>query len=178
VSVKSDSALDVAYSVTPGYSAVELPYSWGRLAALVVMPAGEALGSYVAGLTTTRLASVVRRLKKNPVFVDLPRFTLRTSGELSQVLQAMGMHDAFQNADLSGMLPGVTGLAVQQVVQRAYLHVTAWGTEAAAATGIGVGVSATTSKVRVVFDHPFLFLVRDTKTGAILFAAEVQNPAA
>jgi serpin B len=92
------------------------------------------------------------------------------------VLQALGMHRAFSNdADLSGLSD--TPTYVNQVVQRDYLQVGELGTTAAAATGVGVSIQSLTI-TQVELDHPFLFLVRDTQTGAILFASEITDPSA
>jgi serpin B len=65
---------------------------------------------------------------------------------------------------------------VGQVIQRDYLSVTEKGTEAAAVTGIAVETSLAVQRQVVHLDHPFLFLIRDVKTGAILFASEVVDP--
>ena len=87
------------------------------------------------------------------------------------------MRDAFDsNADLSGMSPA--SLVVTDVVQKATLDVTAWGTEATAATGIVGATSGRLASMTLAIDHPFLFLIRDTHTGTIFFEAQVDNPGA
>jgi serpin B len=65
---------------------------------------------------------------------------------------------------------------VQRVEQRAYLQVTPIGTKAAAVTGIGIVGSAAEIVPTISIDRPFLFMVRDDTTGAILFESMVQNP--
>ena len=87
------------------------------------------------------------------------------------------MTDAFaDNADFGKLAK--QPLMVNTVVQKDYLAVAEKGTEAAAATGVGMVGTAVMRTTPVNFDHPFLFLVRDTKTGAILFASQVQDPSA
>jgi serine protease inhibitor len=87
------------------------------------------------------------------------------------------MRDAFDanNADLSGM--SATSLFVTDVVQKDTLSVTPWGSEATAATGIGTATAAEEIRMSINIDHPYLFLIRDTHTGEILFEAQVVNPA-
>ena len=70
------------------------------------------------------------------------------------------------------------GLSVSQVVQRDYLKVDEEGTEAAAVTGVGMSATSAVGRTQPVFDKPFLFLVRDTQTGVVLFAGQIVDPSA
>jgi len=156
-----------------GYDAVQLPYKGGRFAALVIMPTAGTLPDFVNGLTTASLDDLVNGMRKTAVNLSMPRFQLNDSHLLNSTLESIGMSDAFGNADLSGMSPA--RLFVSQVQQKAFLKVTEEGTEAAAATGAGIASSLRGAE-SITVNHPFLFLIRDTTTGAILFAAEVENP--
>jgi len=159
---------------TPAYDAVQLPYAGGRFAALAVMPKQQNLTSFVGGLTVPGLARIVDSLSPQEMPVRLPRFTAATYTKLNDTLAAMGMPTAFTGrADFSAMSP--QPMCVQTVAQRDYLRVDEKGTEAAAVTGIGM--TTISARPTISFDHPFLFLVHDTKTGTIMFAAQVQNPA-
>jgi serine protease inhibitor len=164
-------------SVTDDYQAVQLPYKGGRFAALAIMPTHETLDNYVHGLNTSALQKVAAGLHPTGLQLDMPKFTTSSTLDLKSPLMAMGMDDAFGGgADFSALSP--QALQVDQVVQRVYLKVAEKGTEAAAATGISmIPTSAMGPSSVIVLDHPFLFLIRDTKTGAILFASEVQHPA-
>jgi serpin B len=90
----------------------------------------------------------------------------------------MGMPTAFTDqADFSG-IDARGGLAISEVVHKAFVDVSEQGTEAAAATGITVSLtSARLPEPPVVFraDHPFIFLIRDTRTGAILFIGRLMR---
>ncbi|HET6877029.1 MAG TPA: serpin family protein [Jatrophihabitans sp.] len=171
------SELSAPAAVTPGYSAVQLPYRGGRFAALAIMPTGQSLGSFVTSLTPDRLAQITSSLIGGNVDLTMPRFTTTsTLDSLPEALHALGMHSAFgPGADFSALSP--QAVSVGQVVQRDFLSVTEKGTEAAAVTGIGVVTSIAVPQRVVHLDHPFLFLVRDVKTGAVLFASEVMDPA-
>jgi serpin B len=164
------------WAVGDGYQAVELPYTGGRFAALAVMPTTGSLGRFVAGLTPDRLAGIAAALHTGAAaVVTLPRFSTTSALDLRHALAALGMPDAFTSrADFSALSSVPTN--IQSVEQRVYLAVGEKGTEAAAVTGIGMQATSAFAGRSLTFDHPFLFLVRDTVTGAILFASLVQNP--
>jgi serpin B len=167
----------LACATTPDYQAVQLPYRGGRFAALAIMPTHESLSSYLDGLSASSLHAVVNGLQPGTTQLEMPKFTVRSFVDLVPTLKQMGMGAAFDGADFSALSP--ESLQVSQVVQRDYLRVAEKGTEAAAATGIGMTTGARVANTRTIaLDHPFLFLIRDTRTGAILFAAQIQNPAA
>jgi serpin B len=173
----SGKSLTAPVSVTRRYTAVELAYAGHKLSALVVMPTGRSLSSFVASLTPASLDRLVGGLSSRGVSLSMPTFTVRSDNHLNATLSSMGMSQAFGlGADFSGIAASPP-LMVQTVEQRAYLQVTPKGTTAAAATGVGVTASAVEVLQRVVVNHPFLFLVRDNATGAILFESMVENPA-
>jgi serpin B len=173
----SGNPLTVPLSITHRYTAVELPYVGHQLSALVVMPTRSSLSSFVASLTPASLNRLLGGLSSRPIGLTMPTFTLRSDNHLNPTLSSMGMSAAFgPGADFSGIAASPP-LSVQTVEQRAYLQVTPKGTTAAAATGVGVSTSAVEVLQRVVIDHPFLFLVRDNATGAILFESMIENPA-
>ena len=169
-------ALPATASVSPGLDAVQLPYAGGRFAALVLMPPAGTLTGFVRTLSSARLDQIVKRLRAANLDLAMPRFRLEDSHDLNATLQALGMKQAFTPAaDLSGLSPA--HLSVADVAQKAFLRVTEWGTEAAAATGVSIATAGRQAQMSITIDHPFLFLIRDTKTGAILFASQVGNPA-
>jgi len=88
----------------------------------------------------------------------------------------MGMPTAFTTAaDFSG-IDGRRDLAISQVVHKAFIDVSEEGTEARRGTGVGVSLTAFTPPAIFRADHPFLFLIRDTTSGAILFAGRYEKP--
>lgn len=163
-------------AITNDYQAVELPYTGGRFAALAIMPTRGTLTDYVATLTPEDITRVADGLDTNAL-VAMPRFTTTSTIDLKPVLQALGMRAAFTgDADFSGLSAEAT--MVDQVVQRDYLGVGERGTTAAAVTGVSMVPTAAPFGPQIRLDHPFLFLIRDTKTGAILFASEITDPSA
>ena len=169
------------YLAGEGLKVLELPYGAGDLSMLVLLPDSiEGLAGLEARLTGDNLTRWHTALRREKVRVFVPRFKLTSQFQLADVLKAMGMPLAFtpDRADFSGM-DGRRDLFVSAVIHKAYVEVNEEGTEAAAATGIAVGATAVMSpKEPPVFraDHPFLFLIRENRTGSLLFLGRVVNP--
>lgn len=110
--------------------------------------------------------------------LTLPRFSIETRVDLAGLLSDMGMGDAFNPAvaDLSG-ITGNRGLILSKVIHQANIDVTEEGTIAAAVTiTTGAGAAAPPTKVQFHVDKPFIYLITDTTTGAILFMGRVDDP--
>jgi len=106
--------------------------------------------------------------------IVIPIFSFTSDFSLAQVLTAMGMPSAFgPNADFSGMT-GYPDLFINAVVHKAFIAVNEEGAEAAAATAVGMDFESMGPSF--IADHPFLFLLYDHVTGAILFMGRVENP--
>ena len=116
-------------------------------------------------------------LSTKRVALSLPRFSLHSKLNGKDALEALGMTDAFDsNADFSGM-DGTRGLTIRDVVQQATVSVDERGTEAAAATGVVMQIAAFEHETLTI-DGPFLFLIRDKATGAVLFLGQVVDAGA
>lgn len=159
--------------------AVSLPYENGTLAMLVVLPkAPDGLAGVEAGLTAQKFWSWSTG-QSRAVNLTLPRFRSTAEFDLVKPLQALGMTDAFEpsKADFSG-INGRRDLALSAVVHKAFVEVEEKGTEAAAATGVAMTRSSGVAPPPVVFraDRPFLYMIRDNETGAILFIGRLAKP--
>ena len=116
------------------------------------------------------------------VVLSLPRFKMTQQFGLSDALTAMGMRKAFDKdaADFTG-IEATRGLFLSAVIHKAFVDVNEVGTEAAAATAVVVGRAMAIQRPQppIVFraDHPFVFLIRDNRSGGILFMGRVVNPA-
>jgi len=113
------------------------------------------------------------------VQVSLPKFHAESEFSLGKALSTMGMAAAFTDyADFSG-IASKGSLAISAVVHKAFVDVSEQGTEAAAATGIAVHATAVRMPEQVVVfraDHPFIFLIRDTRSEVVLFIGRLMNP--
>jgi len=167
-----------AYRQFNGVQALELPYGNKDLAMLILLPdRGHELSALEQKLTAEKLADWIPRLRQREVRVRLPKFKLTAQFRLKDTLASMGMTDAFgSQADFSG-INGRHDLLLSAVIHQAFVEVNEEGTEAAAASGGAVqlkGVFPEPPLFRA--DHPFLFLIRDRRTGSILFLGRVLNP--
>jgi serpin B len=163
------------YKEIDGMKMVELPYKGGELSMVVILPKlPDGVPAIEAKLTPKNLSTWIGQLKdRDKMEVSLPRFRLETRYELPEKLVALGMVEAFGPADFSGMAPGDHS-PISGVTHKAFVDVNEEGTEAAAATAIVRSDSADPLPFRA--EHPFIFLVRDVKHGAILFMGRVMNP--
>ena len=112
--------------------------------------------------------------------VIMPKFKYDSSFQLNETLRDLGMRDAFSAgaADFSGMT-GTRELYIGAVVHKAYVAVDEAGTEAAAATAVLMPTMAMPAQpVEMTIDRPFVFLIRDSMTGSILFIGRVVDPGA
>ena len=162
-----------------GVTAVQLPYVGDQYAADVIMPTSQSLADFVATLSPGELTGIERQLiSTENVEVTLPKFDISSQLSLGPILAALGMPDAFSSAaDFSG-IDGRTDLQIGLAKQSAVIQVDEAGTTAAAATVIAIAGSIPLLPVRVVIDHPFLFVIRDLTSGAIIFTAQVTDPTA
>jgi serpin B len=156
----------------------ELPYEGGGASMLVMLPDDGDLEELESKLTPANLDAWAQALRKREIVLSIPRFSMTWGTEdLIPELRALGIVDLFSDrCDLSGM-DGTTELYVSHVLHKAFVEVNEEGTEAAAATAV-VGRLKAAMPVSFVADRPFLFVIRDTGTGAILFAGRVVDPTA
>lgn len=162
---------------------VELPYDQSKLALLIVLPKAEnGLAEMVKKLDEPALAEMTRFLIRTRVELSLPKFTFGWGAPLDGPLKAMGLRLAFTDkADLSGLAELSEGkpLGLTGVFHKTFIAVDEKGTEAAAATGVVVGVKSgvvTGQPVAFHADHPFFFVIRDTETGRLLFTGQLHDP--
>ena len=160
---------------------LEMPYTGGDLSMVVLLPKpGYELAKLESMLRPEVIRSWLSQLSKEKVEVFLPRFKLEERFVLNEELQGLGMIDAFDKvaADFSGMTPG-PDLYISMVIHKAFVEVNEEGTEAAAATAVIMDAKAMILDEPHVFraDRPFVFLVRDLRSGSILFMGRLANPA-
>lgn len=153
-----------------GWAAVRLPYSGEELSMTVIVP--DDLASFEQKLDVALLEQVEASIRPGGIHLSLPRFTARTHLSLADTLADMGMPSAFGSADFSGMTPG-RELFLAAVEHEAVVEVDEEGTEAAAASG---GAMAGSHGPTVTVDRPFVFVIRDEPTGAVLFLGRVADP--
>jgi serpin B len=175
------------YAAGDGWQAVDLPYSTpvggtspgiGPLVMTLILPSDMA--AFEKSLTPDKLETIFASLEPSRVQVTMPKFGIDTQASLGDVLKGLGMPTAFDPsaADFSGITTQQR-LFISAVIHQATIDVDEKGTEAAAATAVAMATAGLTSQpalIQMRVDHPFLFALRDTETGAILFLGRVADP--
>jgi len=169
----------LSYLAGKGFQAVELPYIGGKVSMLLIVPDSGSFSNFEAGLDSTQVDAILASLQHQMVFLSIPKFNFESKFNLKDTLAGMGMSTAFdpQQADFSGM-DGTHTLYIGDILHKAVVTVDEKGTEAAAASAVVMEASAAFGEQPVVLtvDRPFIFLIRDQSSGAILFAGRLLNP--
>jgi serpin B len=161
-----------ASASSASWQAIELPYRGDKLAMVVVVP--RDLRTFEAQLTPDGLIAIVGSLRaQDKTRLAMPKFTFSFHASLVQALEDLGLASLFAHPDLSGVT-GDVGPFVQALEHEVFIKVNEAGTEASAATA---AVEAEDSEgPAIAVDRPFLFVIRDRPTGAILFVGRVLDP--
>jgi serpin B len=163
------------------FQLLEMPYVGKDLTMVVLLPKkADELSAFEKRLTPGRLAEWLGNLHSVKVETYLPKFKMTSELSLKKVLSEMGMPLAFdeEKANFSGMADIRGGLYLSEVAHKAFVDVNEEGTEAAASTAVVVKARSASGNRLPVFraDHPFVFLIRDAKSGSILLMGRVTNP--
>jgi len=184
VELMSDTFGSLPYVEEDGFQAVMLPYKGNRFSLVVLLPRKkDGLAALEKELTSDKLTGWLAKCNPQLVEVFLPKFQFSGGGELKGPLAALGMRRAFDRslADFSGMSQE-EGLFLGDVVHKTFMDVNEEGTEAAGATAVYTWKSKDkddgppASPVLFRADHPFLYLIRDDRSGCILFIGRLTDP--
>lgn len=159
------------YQETAEYQAADLLYGNGAFAMTVLLPQrGHTPGELLAGLTADTWKELAGRFQTQEMHLTLPRFRLEYSRTLAEDLTALGMGIAFDRtrADFYRIADVRSDrLYITRVDQKTFVDVNEEGTEAAAATAVGIGV--TSAPPAMVVDRPFVFAIRERLSGTVVF---------
>ncbi len=176
-----DEYVQFDYLETRDMQMLQMPYEGGKLSMTILLPKGHDLASLERLLSVEKLDQWRKDQEEGArVDVYIPKFKIRANYFLKDNLTNMGMPTSFtEMADFSGICPG-RDLFIDEVIHQAYVNVNEAGTEAAAATEVGIaecppGLLAEEVPVFRA-DHPFLFMIEDEETGCILFLGRVSDP--
>lgn len=167
-----------------GFQGVRLPYRGDRFAMYVLLPdAGQSLADLRGRMTADAWRGWVGRFRPTEVQLVMPRYRMSVESRLNAPLQAMGMAEAFNpNAARFNALLDADYLARQNAyvgaaLQKVFIEVNEEGTEAAAVTGVEIRTTSVPAPpVEFVVDRPFMLVIRDDQTGALLFVGQVNDP--
>lgn len=144
---------------------------------VILLPKAGQFEAFEESMSYQTVEGIISDINRRQVSLSMPEFEFESEFSLKSVLANMGMPIAFSgDADFSGMT-GSKDLFIDEVIHKAFVSVDEAGTEAAAATAVIMKLTAMPEEpVAVTIDRPFIFLIRDLETGAILFIGRVTNP--
>ncbi|QNI30281.1 serpin family protein [Alloacidobacterium dinghuense] len=172
---------EYGYSNAEGLEAIRLPYADGTFAMYVVLPKNDtAMQSFLQQLTADAFTKIVSSLHPQRGTIELPRFTITYDATLNAILTKLGMGNAFSDhANFEGICKAPPHLRISEVRHASFLKVDEEGTEAAAATSVGIRATAIRIEpppFHMVVDHPFFLAIRDERNGQIIFTGSIGKP--
>ena len=168
------------YSEQTGYEALKMPYGRGKFGMVILLPdVGKTPDQIMSQMSPSTWETLKNSLNsKAKVDVWMPRFKFTWESDLKEILSSLGMAVAFSKEEANFTKINSGGhLFITKVKHKTFIDVNEEGTEAAAATSVGIGLTSVGPggpEFHVV--RPFLFFITEEDTGAILFAGKVENP--
>ncbi len=158
----------------PGLELAELPYGNGQFCLTILMPS-ESPGQFMDHFSSEDLTHFLAMADTISMDIRMPKFSLAFEIKLNDVLRSMGLKRAFtDHAELGRLFQQQLSVKVSEILHKAVIEVDESGTEAAAVTS--VGVSLTSMPAVINLNRPFIFMVRERHTQAILFCGILRNP--
>jgi serine protease inhibitor len=176
---KSD---DYRHYSCENYDAVRLPYGRDKIAMYVLLPeVNTDIDIFIEGISQNELQESFSNYVETKVDIDLPKFKIEYGVKrLNNVLKSLGMGIAFDQieANFGGIAPvqASNNLYIDFVDHKAFVEVNEKGTEAAASTVVGIGLTSMPMAEEFKVNRPFVFIIRDDRSGSILFMGKVNNP--
>ncbi len=170
---------DFNYTYNEDFSAVELPYGDSAFSMVVMLPSGnKTLADLVANLNTEHWDSWFENSSMTNVQVELPKFKYGFKSLLNDPLCNLGLGVAFSNAADFTLIRPAGGIYISRVIHQTFIDVKEEGTEAAAATIVEISYNAIDGDSPVFFKacKPFLYVIKENSTGAVVFIGTVGKP--
>ncbi|CAC5396792.1 SERPINB [Mytilus coruscus] len=157
---------------------LQLQYT-GNTSSMILLLPNDANGlSQLEGkITMTKFKSLFAGIWRRDTIIRIPRFAFEAKYDLKPVLTSLGITEVFDSktANFTKMTT-LKSVVVNDARHKSYIEVTEQGTEAAAATTIGMMGGSAGGPFQFVADHPFMFVIRDNNSGTILFVGRYANP--
>jgi len=166
-----------SYAAGDGWQAVALPYLGGSTEMVIMVPDNGNFEAFESDLSAEDYGQILAAMEPQAVILSMPKFSFETQVGLRELLAGMGMQAAFDPvaADFSG-IDGQRDLFISDAIHKAFIAVDEKGTEAAAATVVVMSTASMPEGIVLTIDRPFIYLIRDTPTGTILFMGRVVDP--
>ena len=175
MSLKEQHGLSYAKGST--WQAVELPYVGNKVSMVVLVPNSGEFANVEKKLSGSWIKTLFGNLGGKAVELQMPKFDFKTKFSVKKMLQTLGMKAPFSagEADLSD-IADAEQLFINDVIHQSFVAVDEKGTEAAAATAVTVGTTSVPKFVNLTVDRPFIFMIRDRETDAVIFTGRVLDP--
>jgi len=160
------------------FGAIELPYGQGNFVMTILLPkTGKTTSDILATFNASTWQTITDGLLPTSLKFSMPRFKMSYETSLNGLLSSMGMADAFNStvANFTGINAG-GGLFISEVKHKTLVDVNEEGTVAAAVTSVAVTLTAMPLIGVVTVDKPFVFVISEKSTGAILFTGRIMDP--
>jgi len=161
------------------YSVIRLPYGREKFAFYGIIPngTGKTIDQFIFEMKDNGIEHYFKNLvKTEEVPVILPKFKFEYEKSLVDVFKALGMEKAFAEGGFLNLADQGEGLYISEIKHKTYIEVNEEGTEAAAVTSVEVG--ETSMPAGFYGTRPFVFIIRDDRSGTILFIGKVEDPSA
>ncbi len=168
---------DFMYYNNSDFQAVDLPYGDGHFSMTIILPGSDKnVDDIIGQLNSTIFNNWLNNYEEKEGTIQLPKFKLEYEYLLNDVLKALGMEIAFSNhADFTNLYkPG--GVSISKVKHKTFVQVDEEGTEAAAVTSVEVGTTSISNGFIMRIDKPFIFLIRESNSGSLLFIGKIIKP--
>jgi serpin B len=167
----------MSYAETPAFQAVDLPYGDSSFTMTVLLPKASYTAESVAPtLTAESWQALTSSFHPQEVALWLPKITFSWKRKLVDDMKALGMRAAFvpDGADFTRMSTTMgTHLFVSLLQQNTFVAIDEEGTEAAAVTIGGIGLTSVPVVVQMRVDRPYIFVIRERLSGTILFMGKI-----
>jgi serine protease inhibitor len=169
---------DFLYYSTEDFQAVALPYGDSVFSMVVILPDPDiGISTLIQTMDETNWQLWFSEASVTGVHVHLPKYKYGFKSLLNESLKNLGLEVAFSNeADFTGIYPP-GGIGISRVIHQTFIDVMEEGTEAAAATIVELNYcSISENRLEFKVNRPFLYIIRENSTGAILFMGKVGRP--
>ncbi len=170
--------IDMPYMQTEMFQAVDIPYGDSVMAMTAFLPKnGFTEADIINELSAQNWEDWTGQLQSETLILGFPKFEMEFESKLNDALTDLGMGVIFgSGADFSN-INGTGGLRVSEVKHKSFIKVDEVGTEAAAVTAVVIIETSVPQIPTLIFNKPFVFVIRDHKTNSVLFVGKMMNPA-
>jgi len=165
------------YSEDDDFAVARLPYGRGKFAFYGILPRGEkTVEDIVDDMKENGIGKYFENLTERETPLTMPKFKLQWGKSLVEVFQTLGMEKAFVTGGFLNLADQGEGLYISEIKHKTFIEVNEEGAEAAAATVVEFGEAM--GSLVLAFNKPFIYIIRDDRSGTILFIGKVEDPTA